>query len=153
MKPKRQTYQQRAEHFAKVCDIAVEVLSEADIADDEKTRMIKISHSDKQMALFPQSMYKRIDSLKCIESENLWYWNEHHGLHIDKFWQKIKDAGLDYYRKDIFQIVLKRSRISNRTEYDYVIDEILVAEQLGRITPDEAKRLNSYLLNYENSRK
>ena len=38
-------------------------------------------------------------------------------------------------------------------EYDYVIDEILVGEQTGRISIGEVERLNNYLLNYEKSRK
>lgn len=149
MKPVRQSYEQRAEQFAKVCDIAIQMLSDANIPLEEKTRMIRTSMSDKELALHPEPMYKRIGSLKCIEAEHFWYWNEHQGVHIDKFWQEVKAAGLGYHRKDIFVKILMRGRIGNRIEYDYVIDEILVAEQTERITKEEVARLNNYLLNYE----
>src|SRR5687768_13120467 len=134
MKKVRQTYEQKAEQFAKACDIGIQVLSEAIIPADEKKRMIGSCGSDKQMALHPLLVYKRIGSLKCIEAEHFWYWNEHNGNHIDEFWRKIKEAGLGYERTDMFQRILKRGRISNMHEYDYVIDEILVAEQNGRIS-------------------
>jgi hypothetical protein len=153
MKKVRQTYEQRAEQFAKICDIGIQVLTEAEISADEKKRMISMCNSDKEMALHPLPIYKRIGSLKCIEAEHFWYWNEHNGRHINEFWLKVKEAGLDYERKDIFKRLLKRGRISNMQEYDYVIDEILVGEQTGRISIDEAKKLNNYLSNYEKTRK
>lgn len=152
MKKVRQTYEQRAEQFSKVCDIGVQVLIEAEISADEKERMIGLCSSDKQHALNPLPIYKQIGSLKCIEAEHFWYWNEHNGSHIDKFWGKVKEEGLDYERKDLFQRILKRGKISNLQEYDYVIDEILVAEQIGRISIDEVRRLNNYLSNYEKAR-
>lgn len=148
----RQTYEQRAEQFAKVCEIGIEVLTEAEISADEKKRMVGMCSSDKEMALHPLPIYKRIDSLKCIEAEHFWYWNEHNGRHIDEFWKQIKDAGLAYERKDMFKRILQRSRISNMQEYDFVIDEILVAEQTGRISIDEVRRLNNYLSCYEKTR-
>ena len=153
MKKARQTYEQRAEQFAKVRDIGIKVLTEAEISPHEKKRMIGMCSSDKEMALHPLPVYKRIGSLKCIEAEHFWYWNEHNGTHINEFWKEIKKAGLDYERKDIFKKILKHGKISNIQEYDYVIDEILVAEQTGRISIDEIKRLNYYLNNYEETRR
>ena len=152
VKKPRQTYEQRAEQFAKVCDIGILVLNEAEISPDEKRRMIGMCSSDKEMALHPLPIYKRIGSLKCLEAEHFWYWNEHNGRHINEFWRQVKEAGLDYERKDIFKKIFKRGRISNMHEYDYVIDEILVAEQKGRISLEEAERLNKYLSNYEKTR-
>ncbi|MBK7308896.1 MAG: hypothetical protein IPI88_19040 [Chitinophagaceae bacterium] len=152
MKNKRQTYEQRAEQFAKVCDIGIQVLTEAEISADEKKRMIDMCNGDKEMALHPLPIYKRIGSLKCIEAEHFWYWNEHNGKHIDDFWREVKVAGLDFERKDMFKRILKRGRISNMQEYDYTTDEILVAEQTARISIDEVVRLNNYLTNYEKTR-
>lgn len=151
MKAARQTYEQRAEKFAKVCDIAIKVLSEANLPAEEKERMIRISKSDKKLALHPQPIYKRIGSLKCIEEEHFWYWNEHKGTHIDQFWNELKNTIIGYERKDRFAKILKRERIDSKIEYDYVIDEIFTAEQVGRITDCEAARLNNYLLIYEKS--
>ncbi|MBX3240809.1 MAG: hypothetical protein KIT80_23040 [Chitinophagaceae bacterium] len=152
MKKARQTYEQRAEQFAGVCDIGIKVLTEAEIAPDEKERMLRICRSDKEMALHPLPVYKRVGSLKCIEAEHFWYWNEHNGKHIDEFWRGVREAGLPYERKDMFKKILRRGSISNMQEYDYVIDEILVAEQTGRISLDEVERLNNYLNNYEKKR-
>lgn len=152
VKKPRQTYEQRAEQFAKVCDIGIQVLNEAEISADEKKRMIGICNSDKEMALNPLPIYKRIGSLKCLEAEYFWYWNEHNGRHINEFWRQVKEAGFDYERKDLFKKILKRGRISNMQEYDYVIDGILVAEQTGRISLEEVERLNKYLYNYEKTR-
>lgn len=142
----------RAEQFAKVCDIGIQVLNNAEISEDEKKRMIGICSSDKELALHPLPIYKRIGSLKCLEAEHFWYWNEHYGKHIDEFWRQVKDVGLDYERKDMFKKILKHGRISNMQEFDYVIDEILVAEQTGRLSLEEVERLNKYLYNYEKTR-
>jgi hypothetical protein len=149
MKKTRQTYEQRASQFANICDIGIKVLTEAEISFDEKKRMIDMCNSDKEKALHPLPIYKRIRSLKCLEAEHFWYWNEHNGGHINEFWKEVKEAGFDYQRKDLFKKILTRSRISNMQEYEYVIDEILVAEQTGRISIDQVERLNNYLTNYE----
>ena len=102
-KKPRQTYEMRAEQFAKVCDIGIQVLNNAEISENEKKRMIGICSSDKELALHPLPIYKRILSLKCLEAEHFWYWNEHYGKHIDEFWRQVKDVGLDYERKDMFK--------------------------------------------------
>ena len=58
---------------------------------------------------------------------------------------------MDYNQEQELSLI-SNNRISNMQEYDYTIDEILVAEQTGRISIDEVVRLNNYLTNYEKTR-
>ncbi len=149
MKASRQTYEQHADRLAKVIDIGYRIISESEIPLEDKARLLRMCKLDKESALNPAPIYKRVGSLRCIESEHFYYWNETQGAHIEKFWLELKRNGTQYERKDIFKSVLKRNRINNRQEYDYIIDEMLVAEVNKRITMEEYKKLNEMLLVYE----
>jgi hypothetical protein len=149
MKSPRLTYEQHAEKFARAVDIGLKILEEADISPRDKERLIRLAESDKEMALNPPPIYKKVASLNCIIAEQLYYWNEEKGRHVEQFWDELAKNGIDYKRKDIFKTVLKRSRINNLQEYDYILDEILVAHQSHRLTTEELEKLNELLLNYE----
>ena len=145
----RQTYESRSALFAKACDIGYEILSKAEIPEEEKQREPRIILSDKDMALNPLPQYKRIDSLKCIEAEHFWYWNEKSGPHIREYWKAISKAGLPYKGKDIIALVLKRGRVKDIYEFDFLKDELFVAEQTKRLTSAEAQTIKAAMVKFE----
>jgi hypothetical protein len=49
--------------------------------------------------------------------------------------------------------VLKRGKINNRIEYEYIIDIIVPAEQENRITSKEVKLLSEMIGAFENKKK
>ena len=149
MKRTRQTYETRSSLFAKACDIGYQILAHAEIPEDEKQRELKIILSDKNLALNPLPQFKKIQSLKYIEAEHFWYWNEKTGPHIKKYWEAISEAGLPYKRKDIIASVLKSNRIKDTHEFDFLKDELFVAEQTGRVTTSEAERIKELIVQFE----
>lgn len=48
---------------------------------------------------------------------------------------------------------MKRGKINNRIEYEYIIDIIVSAEQENRITIDEVKILTEMIGAFENKKK
>ena len=101
------------------------------------------------MALNPEPQFKKVASLKYLENDFLIYWNEADGEDIEKFWIELYKNGIDFERKDTIQAVLKRKRIKDIPEYDSVIDNIVVAEQIGRIDKSQVKELNQLIGEFE----
>lgn len=149
MKKPRQTYETRAALFAAACDIGYDILAKADIPDEEKQRELRIILSDKHSALNPPPQFKRIDSLKCLEAEHFWYWNEKTGPHIREYWKAIANAGLPFKGKDIIAMVLKRGRVKDIHEFDFLKDELFAAEQIGRISNPEAEIIKAAMVKFE----
>ena len=77
------------------------------------------------------------------------YFQEGSGPTVEYFWQKINEAGLDYVRENKLEKILKRGNIRGRIEYDYVTDMMVVAEQLGMVSKEEAQQLSNMLGAYE----
>ncbi|MEO1514303.1 MAG: hypothetical protein AAFV95_04800 [Bacteroidota bacterium] len=151
MSKQRLTYQQRAERLAKAIDIAVKIVQESEhFNDDLKQPMIDFCQQIKQLALHPELAFKKVASIKHLERDFLTYWNESTGRAVDKFWLELHKNGLDFEKRDSIQAVLKRGRIANIYEYDSIVDNILVAEQIGRINEEQAIELNRLIGDYEN---
>ena len=87
--------------------------------------------------------------LRSLEHAFFTAWNEGSGPHVDEFWRRIAAHGLPYQRTDVLATVLARGRIVGRGEYETVNDLIVVAQQEGRITGDQANRLSAMLGEWE----
>lgn len=150
MTTKRQTYLQRAERLAKTIDIAEKVIIDSKSLDEKtRTHYLKWGREIKHMALNPEPQFKKVASLKYLENDFLIYWNEADGEDIEKFWTELYKNGIDFERKDTLQAVLKRKRIKDIHEYDSVIDNIVFAEQIGRIDKNQVKELNQLIGEFE----
>lgn len=150
MSSKKLTYQDRAERLAKIVDIAESVIKGSDIlSDDTKSGKLQWGRQIKEMALNPEPQFKRVASIKYLEDDFLTYWNEASGPDVEKFWSTLNNGGIDFERKDIIKAILKRGKIKDIYEYDYVIDNIVVAEQLGRINNGQVDELNRFLGEFE----
>lgn len=154
MTKKRVTYQERAERLAKAVDIAVKIINESDqLGDDFKTPMFSFCNQVKQMALNPEPQFKKVASIKYLENDFLTYWNESADKEVDKFWNELYKNGIDFKRKDTIQTVLKRGKIKDIHEYDNIVDNIVVAEQIGRINKEQAIELSQMIGDFENQNK
>jgi hypothetical protein len=150
MTSKRQTYLERVERLAKTIDIAEKVIVNSKSLDEKtRTHFINWGREIKHMALNPEPQFKKVASLKYLENDFLIYWNEADGKDIEKFWTEIFKNGIDFERKDTIQAVLKRKKIKNIHEYDSVIDNIVAAEQIGRIDKTQVKELNQLIGEFE----
>ena len=81
------------------------------------------------------------------------YFHECSGPDVEYFWKQIKDANLPFTRKNRLQKILTRKKINNDIEYDFVTDVIVPYQQEGMITEEEVILLNTYLGNFENSKR
>jgi hypothetical protein len=150
MSSRRQTYKDRAERLARTVDIAELVIKTSDtLSEDTKSRKLQWGQQIKQMALNPEPQFKRVASIKYLENDFLTYWNEASGPEVEKFWTTLNKSGIDFERKDMLNVILKRGRIKDIHEYDYVVDSILVAEQTGKINSDQVVMLNGFLGAFE----
>ncbi|WP_132215145.1 hypothetical protein [Mariniflexile fucanivorans] len=150
MTTKQQTYQERAEQLVKTIDIAKKVIVNSKSLDDKtRTHFLNWGRDIKNMALNPEPQFKKVASLKYLKNDFLIYWNEEDGKDIEKFWSKLYENGIDFEKKDTIQAVLKRKRIKDIHEYESVIDNIVVAEQMGRINKTQVKVLNQMIGEFE----
>jgi hypothetical protein len=144
------TYRERAERLAKTIDIADKIVRESQtIPDNSKHHFLNWGREIKDKALNPEPQFKKVASIQFLENDFLIYWNEAKGPDIDKFWTEIHKSGIDFERKDTIQTVLKRNKIKDIHEYDDVIDNIVVAEQTGRIGQEQVKELNRLIGEFE----
>lgn len=150
MTKKRETYQEKAERLSKTIDIAEKVIIDSKTLDEKtRTHFFEWGRKIKHLALNPDPLFKKVASLKYLENDFLIYWNEADGLDVEKFWTELYKNEIDYNRKDTLNAVLKRKRIKDIQEYDSVIDNIVVAEQIGRIDKGQVKELNQLIGEFE----
>jgi hypothetical protein len=141
-------YSQRANGFARACDIAIAIIRE-NPGIHSRDSFLRLTEQWKAMALNPEHKFRKLASLRYLEADFLIYWNESTGEHVDQFWRQIKEQNLDYARRNIISDVLKRKRIKNQIEYDSVIDNILIAQQSGAATQADTLILNQLIAEFE----
>ncbi len=101
----------------------------------------------------PEPKYCNLRSLKYLEEDVFTRFHEVSGENVEEFWRRIKEEGLPYKRKDKMQKILKRKKIINDIEYDFVTDVIVPYQQEGMITEEEVILLNTYLGDFEKKAK
>jgi hypothetical protein len=150
MTGKPSKYAEQADKFAKAVDIAEQVIKEsADFNADLAKSMLDFGTQVKHMALNPEPQFRRLVSLKYLESDFFIFWNESIGRDVDKFWNRVFENKLGYVRKDAIQDVLKRKKIKNIHEFDFIVDNIVVYEQTGRLSEQQVIELNKYIAGFE----
>ena len=152
----RKNYETEALKLSKAADIAIDAFRKfpPKIWNEEILLHIQNCYSEwKNEALNPLPQFKNLASLK-YKIENIFtIFQEGSGEFVEYFWKEIKNQNLDYIREDKLWKVLKRGKINNRIEYEYIIDIIVSAEQENRITIEEVKILTEMIGAFENKKK
>ena len=150
MKSKKASYDEKARQLAAAIDIAVEIYGQFVLLSPEQTKhVIDVYLTWKVMALNPNPGFKKIASLKYLESDCLTYWNESAGPHVELFWERIANEKLGFKRKDVLKDVLKRNRIKNIFEFDSITDSLVISRQTGKIDEAEFLTLSQLLGDFE----
>lgn len=150
MAQKRKTYQEHAEELAAAVDIAEKAILELGVEERQADeQMIAWGKEVKELALNPESAFKTVASLKYLINDFFIYWNEASGPAVEAFWKEIEASQLPFERKDLISDILRRGKIRNIPEYEAVTDGLVVLEQIGKITSEQAATLSQYLGEFE----
>ncbi len=149
-------YQIEAEKLVRAIDIKMEAVQKyipKGFTQKHIDLIVKSCLQDKELALDKNKKFRNMASLNSLKNDVLTIFQEDSGEHVEFFWKKVEEYGLGYKRVDMLAKILKRKRISTLPEYDYAIDTIVPAQQEGRISEEEAKRLGKYITQYQNKAK
>ena len=159
----KEKYKIASENLAKAADIAIAVFQEFPPAgwnehylNEEKnqtTHFIDFYKELKERILNPDPKFANLQSLKYKVQEVFTYFQEGHGKCVEEFWKEIKAQNLPYKRENKMLKILKRKKINNIDEYDFVIDVIVPYEQEGLINHEEVILLNNLIAHFETRKK
>lgn len=96
---------------------------------------------------------RTLAQLRYLEENFLVFWNEGTDSETRPFWEQVQAQGLPYQRVDHLSKILTRGRIASRTEYEYAVDVIVLAQQDGSLTHTDAVRLAQMIGDYERKRR
>ncbi|MGC4040316.1 MAG: hypothetical protein QM710_05900 [Flavobacterium sp.] len=153
---KEDKYFQKSKDVALAIDLAIEAMTNYPpkiLSSDSLNHTISVYADYKESALNPEPRYRNLKSLSYISNDILVYFQEAGGKDVDEFWKKIKEHDLPYKRENKLLKILKRKKINNDIEYDFVIDTIVPYQQEGLINDDEVLLLNSFIKDFEDKAK
>jgi hypothetical protein len=119
------------------------------LPDSEREIMAAGALEHKRMALEPELPFANLRSLAYLEDAFFTYWNEASGPHVELFWQRVEALGLPFQRRDAVREVLRRGSINNAIEHQAITDALVIRQQIGTLSPAEAKRLSKMLGAFE----
>lgn len=149
--PKR-SYADEAKLLAQAIGLAIEAFKSHPPLGWENGQVehcVAVYTEYKTDVLNPQPQYHNLQSLKHIHDAAFTYFQEGSGAAVEHFWQQIKAQALPYERQNKMAKILKRQKITNQTEHDFVTDTMIAYLQNGMITQAEVVLLNSYLHAFE----
>ena len=149
---KENKYLQSSINLAKAIDIAIESLEKhpPKIWNDETVRdTINIYEEWKENTLNPLPQYRNLKSLSYKTNDVFTYFQECAGEEVNYFWDKIKEHNLSYRRENKLAKILKRKKIKDDIEFDFVIDVLVPYQQEGLINEEEVILLNAYIGDFE----
>jgi hypothetical protein len=143
-------------NLSKAAEIAIESLKKIPPINWDVDSINHTLYCYKERLFFinnPEPKFRNLRSLKYLEEEVFTRFQEGSGDNVEEFWRRIKEEGLPYKRKNRMQKILKRRKIINAIEYDFVTDVIVPYQQEGMITEEEVILLNTYLGDFEKKAK
>ena len=147
MRAKSAKYLGRARAFVEAVDIAVELRATPPSKDQHLFDWYVFLRTGATPP-YRDPVNANLRGLAALESIFFTEWNEGSGEVVERFWQLVADRGLPFARKDIVRDVLARGRINSEAEYHAVTDSIVIHQQMGRLSPAEADKLDKMLAQF-----
>lgn len=145
-------YIEQSLNLIKAIDVAIEVLKTTPPKGFNEQHLhvfLEAYHGFKKQIIEAEPKFQTLASLK-YDIENVFtYFQEASGATVNEFWKKIKEAKLPYERENRMENLLKRGKIRNQIEYDYVIDTIVPFRQEGLISDTEFELPGKLIGEYE----
>ncbi len=149
-------YDIEAIKLSKAIDIAIDAYSKfppKDFTQANIDHIVNLHHEWKDSVLNPEPQFKKNASLK-YQIENVFtFFQEGTGEAVEYFWRQLSKENLGYVRVDRLRKIIDRGKIIGRIEYEFATDQIVVAEQCGRIIKEESIKLSNMINAYESSKK
>ncbi|MFV0506789.1 MAG: hypothetical protein ACK5L5_08800 [Bacteroidales bacterium] len=149
------SYEEQANNLSKAIDIAINAFQEHPPKGFDKSHIDHITNTyldARNRALNPEPQFKKVSSLKYIVEEVFTYFQEATGDTVNLFWKEINTSNLPYKRQNKLTKILKRNKIKNKVEYDFITDVIVPYEQEGLLNDDDINTLNHLLKEFENKK-
>ncbi len=146
------SYTEQTKDLIEVIDIAIESIKKfppEGFENNDLNHFENVYLNFRNKALNPEPAYKNSHSFGYLKNDVLIYFQEGTGDAIDYFWKQIKDRKLGYERKNNVSKILKRRKIKNKIEYDFVMDVIVPYQQEGLINEFDVNQLNQMVLEFE----
>ncbi|RYJ42440.1 hypothetical protein [Flavobacterium beibuense] len=151
----KKTYDEEAKKLANAIDIALDAFEQYPVkglTPDQRNMMINSYLEFRHSALNPLPQYKKLASLKYLITDVFIYFNEATGDTVEYFWKQIHLNNLDYQRENKLLKILKRQKIKDRIEYEYVTDIMVHYHQQGLISDEELLQIQKMIEAFENKR-
>ncbi|UBM60049.1 hypothetical protein LAG90_05240 [Marinilongibacter aquaticus] len=146
-------YIEKLSHYQELMNVAIwalEAFPNHEWPEDYYKSFIERYKTDlKERSEIKSGKYASVASLNHDISNALIYFNEASGEAVEQFWKRIQDENLPFKRENKLKKVLKRKRIINETEYDFVIDVLGPYIQQGIISEEEGILLKQYIGDFE----
>jgi len=149
-------FTEATQNLSKAAEIAIESLEKFPPKEYDLDSYKHVLNCCKERLFFinnPEPKYQNLRSLKYLEEDVFIRFKECSGEDVEEFWKRIKEENLPFKRENKMAKILKRKKINNDIEYDFVTDVIVPYQQEGMITEEEVILLNTYLGNFENSKR
>lgn len=149
-------YAQDAQNLSKAIDIAVKVIKNYPPKrwdENNISHVVNLNLEWKGNILNPEPKFRNLKSLKYYIEAVFTKFQEGNGVFVEEFWKEIKKQNLPYKRENKVAKILKRKKINNIYEFDFVIDVIVPYQQEGLINSEEVALLNELISEFENRKR
>lgn len=133
----------------RIIDAALEAIRLYPHSGPDQNLLLNYYSSEKVKIANLEQKFKNSKSLSALEIELLTFFQEGGGEATEFFWKKIKEAQIPVVRENKLVKIIKRGKIKDRTEYDYVTDVVIPFRQEGLITDKDATLLKEMIGNFE----
>lgn len=146
-------YDEYANEISKIIDIAIKSIKQHPpkvFREKDLEQFMKVYLQYKDEVLNPEPRFKNVASLNSVKNDILTMFQETSGEGVNNFWKAIKNQGIDIKRENKLKNILRKGKISNQIEFDFAVDTLVPYLDEGIIGPDEAKKIDSLIYEYEN---
>ncbi|RAR71749.1 hypothetical protein [Flavobacterium aciduliphilum] len=145
-------YEEASLNLIKAADIAIESIKKfppKKESTDFCKHLLNCYHENKMLIINSEPKFRNLTSLKYDYEAIFTRFQESNGEDVEEFWRRIKEEGLPYKRENKVAKILKRRKINNDLEYNFVTDVIVPYQQEGLINEEESFLLKKYLGDFE----
>lgn len=146
-------YLEAVKNLTNAINIAIEVFQKyppKELDDVQLNHIINVYSNWGKEVISPEPKYDNLASLKYSIEAVFTYFQEGSGVTVEEFWVRIKEAQLPYQRVNKLTKILKRKKIKNDIEYDFIIDVLVPYQQENLISDNDVILLNQMIKEFEN---